>query len=150
MGNLFFLLKREDMAGFSVRALLLMIVLLGGLLVGMMTAWNDSNLLGACQLAFAVVLPCSIAGLLAGEFPRGNEFAILRLTGTIFTRSGLLLVFLLFARKWDLLNHGFIYYILAFYAIGLLTDMVLSSLKTWQWEQPNRNSESQSSGLAAN
>lgn len=150
MGNLLFLLKRDDLAGFSVRALLLTVVLLFAFGFGMALAWSDAQQLAVCQLAFAIVLPCSLAGLFAGEFPRGSQFALLRLNGTIFSRSGLLLFFLLVARRWDLSNHGFIYYILAFYAIGLLTDVVLSSLKTWQWDAPNQSPDRRSSELAAN
>lgn len=154
MGNLVFLLRRDDLAGFAMRFFVLALVLFVSLGVALVLSplWavDGSRHVAVCLMAFAIVLPCSVLGQFAGEFPRGPQFAILRLTGSIFGRTGLLLCFLLMARRWDLSNHGFIYYILAFYAIGLLTDVILTSFKTWQWKTSDRLQEYPSSELAAN
>lgn len=89
----------------------------------------------ACQLAFAIVMVCSMASLLIGEFPRGDEFVILRLGSSIFLRSGLLLVAMMFLTAQGnagsaLLDNGIIHYILAFYSIGLFVDVWLTCLRT--------------------
>lgn len=98
-----------------------------------------TNVLGgnayACRVAFAIVLCCSLASLLIGEFPRGDEFAILRLGSSIFLRSGLVLVALMMLSRQGvagraLLDNGIIQYILAFYSVGLFVDVWLTCLRT--------------------
>lgn len=88
-----------------------------------------------CQLAFVIVFGCSMASLMIGEFPRGDEFVILRLGSSMFLRSGILLVVLMLLTSQEesgraLLDNGFIHYIFAFYSIGLFFDVWLTCLRT--------------------
>ncbi|MEC9094155.1 MAG: hypothetical protein VX438_15710 [Planctomycetota bacterium] len=128
-----------------MRVLILSAVLLVSYAACRGFGWASPEHLFACQTGLLIVMFCTILGHFAGEFPRGPQFAMVRLVGTVFARSGLLLFFLLITRRWDLSHRVLIYYILAFYAIGLTTDMVLSSLKTWQ-----PFTKIQSSEIAAN
>lgn len=149
MGNLVYLLKRDDLAGLAVRVMVLAVVMLLSLGTGLLLAGlSESH--DRCWMAFLFVLPGMVAGLLAAEFPRGPEFALLRLGGSMFARTGLLMFFLLVARKGDLLNEVFIYYILAFYSIGLLADVTLTGLKSWQGTSSSHPPDVRSSELAAN
>ena len=131
MNNLLFLLKRNDLAGVFSRLVVLSMVLTLVFLVSA-TLTSTADQFGICVSAFAVILVSSMFGQIAGEFPRGDEFVLFRLVGSIGARSGLVLLFLVFTRQWHLSNQGFIYYILAFYSVGLLADVMLTSYRMWQ------------------
>lgn len=108
-----------------------MLAFLSALCVTELFGWES----GPCQLAFVVVFGCSMASLIIGEFPRGDEFVILRLGSSMFLRSGMLLfalMLLTFQKESGraLLENGFIHYIFAFYSVGLFFDVWLTCLRT--------------------
>lgn len=147
-----FFLKRNDLSGSLVRFVVLGVVLLTSFFVGIAFVWPDPAGLMACQVAFLITVFCASVGHLAGEFPRGDQFVVIRLAGSIAARSGMLLFFLLITRGWDLSNPEFIYYILAFYLVGLATDALLASVRTWQWDASSglRNASLGSTDIVAN
>ena len=131
-------LKRNDLFGSFIRLFVLGAVLSLVFLAVFTFADNVKNR-AECQSAFLIILICSGIGHLAGEFPKGDRFVLLRLTGPIWARTGLLLIFLVLKINGkiggkfngDLSNHSFIYYILTFYLTGLFVDITLASFRTW-------------------
>ena len=117
-----------------VRLVLLGIALLAAFLVALVLTRLMGWDLAACERGFVIVFCCSMGAIAIGEFPRGDEFAILRLGSSIFLRSGLVLVSLMLLSSQEgsgraLLDNGIIQYILAFYAVGLVVDVWLTCLR---------------------
>ncbi|MDG2468543.1 MAG: hypothetical protein P8M80_04635 [Pirellulaceae bacterium] len=132
--------SRNDLKGMSARLLLLFSSLLAAfavcLSVTLLTTQSETVDFSACCTAFGLILTTSLLSHLVGEFPRGDEHVLLRLCGTISVRSGLILLFLAVGGRSHLLHNGLIYYILAFYAIGLGTDILLTCLRLTNHSDP--------------
>ncbi len=71
-----------------------------------------------------------ILALIVSEYPRGEEFLLLRLAGATFCRTGMpLLVILLLRYSKPQLVDQMVFTIVSVYAAGLVTSILLSVLK---------------------
>lgn len=139
MNRLIFFLAKPGARGLVLRIAVLAALLgLAFLLLYWLTGYvvgvsgpgsrNASEYRAECLEAFGLVLITSLVGHVLSEYPRGDRFVLLRLTGPIWIRSGLLLLFLAPGLLGDLLNDSYIYYILAFYLTGLAVEIFIASL----------------------
>lgn len=132
MNRFLSLLRQQGLSGWLARTLLLSGLLgMAFLVCAFWTASNPDQFID-CQNAFLAVLLTSVLAHLLAEFPRGDKHVLLRLTGPIWVRTGLLLLFLTPGLSGDLLNDSYIYYILAFYLVGLFSEVSITSLSTWR------------------
>lgn len=80
---------------------------------------------------FLIILVSMCVGLLLSEYPSGNEFAAMRLGFATFCRTGLPLLVVALVMRYS--NSTFagraIGFLVAFYAVGLITSIGLSSYR---------------------
>jgi len=94
-------------------------------------------------LAGSVCLAAALIAQVLGEFPRGDFFIFTRLACATAMRLSLPLV-LLFALKLNdspLLSKGLVWYVVAFYLIGLLTDTILHARRVRASERVSQSAE---------
>ncbi len=123
-------LKRDDVLGWLTRSSVICLVLsvcLGASFVVRNLFMKD--LPGKfLVVAFLIILVSMVVGLLLSEYPRGLDFAAMRLGFATFCRTGLPLVVVVLLVRYSnpaFAGHSMIF-LVAFYAVGLATSIGLS------------------------
>ncbi len=82
----------------------------------------------AVNLAFVVCVLGALLGHVLSEYPKGNEFILTRLLASMFVRAGLPLAAVVFVKLFlnSIFDPGFVYLVVLFYLVGLISEAVLS------------------------
>ncbi len=83
------------------------------------------------SFAFAFCVAGAMASHVLNEFPKGDEFMMTRLMTSMFVRAGLPLIAVVLAKMVfeSAFSEGFVYLVVLFYLVGLISDSVLSTIR---------------------
>jgi hypothetical protein len=91
---------------------------------GVALGWLDiTSGIGALTLC----LVSTLLGHLAGEYPQGDDFFMVRMAGSMFVRTAIPLIVCVVAKLNQVIpeGSGFVFFVLLFYLVGLIIDVSL-------------------------